>query len=79
MAVCDLNSIPVIRDIVICKSCQKPEYWGEMRWLHAKCVCRDCYKRAYEKEYSEPYKWDDLEGERPTMADYRAQEGTENA
>lgn len=42
-------------EIVICKECKKPEYWGEMRWLSGRCVCRDCYKANYEQETKEPY------------------------
>ena len=48
-------------EIVICKECKKPEYWGEMRWLSGRCVCRDCYKANYEQETKEPYTWDDLD------------------
>ena len=61
-------------EIVICKECKKPEYWGEMRWLSGRCVCRDCYKANYEQETKEPYTWDDLDGKRPTMNEYREQE-----
>ena len=37
-------------EIVICKECKKPEYWGKMRWLSGRCVCRDCYKANYEQD-----------------------------
>lgn len=60
--------------IVICKRCGKPEYWGEMRWLSGCCVCRNCYMAQYQNEYKEPYKWDDLDGKRPTMEEYNRQE-----
>ena len=60
--------------IVICKECKKPEYWGEMRWLSGRCVCRDCYKANYEQETKEPYTWDDLDGPRPTVEEYNTQE-----
>lgn len=49
--------------VIICKYCGQPEYWGEFRWLSGRMLCRCCYKTAYEKEYNEPYIWDDLEGE----------------
>ena len=58
------------KQIVICKRCKKPEYWGEMRWLSGFCVCRDCYRAQCEQEEGEPYKWNDLDGERPTMEEY---------
>ncbi|MCM1189848.1 MAG: hypothetical protein NC541_11205 [bacterium] len=60
--------------IVICNHCGQPEYWGEMRWLSGRCVCRDCYKADCERETRKPYIWHDLDGERPTMADYQKQE-----
>ena len=60
--------------IVICKECGRPEYWGEMRWLSGRCTCRDCYKNHYLREHGKPYSWNDLDGERPTMEDYNAQE-----
>ena len=33
MSIAQVDTIPVkgTRNIVICKSCKKPEYWGEMR------------------------------------------------
>ena len=55
------------KQIVICKRCKKPEYWGEMRWLSGSCVCRDCYRVQFEQEEGELYRWNDLDGERPTM------------
>lgn len=60
--------------IVICKYCGKPEYYGEMRWLSGKCCCRDCYKADYEDSTGKLYTWDDLDGKRPTMAEYKEQE-----
>lgn len=60
--------------IVLCKRCRNPEYWGEMRWLSGACICRDCYKKQYEEDYGKPYAWDDLDGPRPTVDDYIAQE-----
>ena len=58
------------KQIVICKRCKKPEYWGEMRWLSGFCVCRDCYRAQCEQEEGELYRWNDLDGERPTMEEY---------
>lgn len=60
-------------EIVICKYCGRPEYWGEMRWLSGKCCCRDCYKEDYEKT-GKVYIWSDLDGKRPSMDEYKAQE-----
>lgn len=60
--------------IVLCKHCNQPEYWGEMRWLNGKCSCRRCFKSDYENARKEPYKWDDLDGKRPTMKEYLEQE-----
>ena len=66
--------------IVICKSCGRPEYWGKMRWWDGVCMCRDCYRDLWEKRnHGVPYRWDDLDGERPTKEEYEAQEGVENA
>lgn len=61
--------------IIICRHCGKPEYWGEMRWLSGWCCCRSCYKAKYQDERHEPYKWNDLDGERPGMEDYIKQKG----
>lgn len=60
--------------IVICKSCHRPEYWGQMRWLNGKCICRDCYRSEWESMRGEQYRWNDLDGNRPTMQDYNKQE-----
>ena len=56
-----------MKRIVICKHCEMPEYYGEMRWLSGICYCRNCYKGQYERERHEIYKCDDLDGKRPTM------------
>ena len=60
-------------EVVICKHCGKPEYYGQMRWLNGTESCRDCYKEQYEAVYREHYRWDDLDGVRPTANDYRLQ------
>jgi len=51
--------------VIKCKYCNQLEYWGEFRWLSGKMLCRACYKKAYEIEYKEPYRWHDLDGARP--------------
>jgi hypothetical protein len=61
-------------EIVICKSCGRPEYWGEMRWLSGRSMCRSCYKADFEAQTRKLYTWDDLDGKRPTKAEYEAQE-----
>lgn len=63
-----------IEQILICISCGKPEYYGEMRWLYGRCMCRDCYRADYEEKRQKIYKWDDLDGKRPTVKEYREQE-----
>ena len=48
-----------------------------MRWISNPCiyrVCRWCYKANYEQETKKPYAWDDLDGKRPTIDEYREQE-----
>ena len=63
-----------MKRIVICKYCGRPEYYGKMRWLSGKCTCRDCYRNHYEVKRGKPYTWDDLDGPRPTMDQYKEQE-----
>lgn len=82
MSLCNIGSVPVVgsgkRDkIVICKRCEKPEYWGEMRWLSGECTCRNCYREKWEKETGKVYMWDDLDGPRPTEEEYNIQEKEE--
>lgn len=67
-----------MNEIVICRHCNRPEFYGEMRWLSGICSCRDCYKAQYERENHMRYIWSDLDGARPTFADYYKQEGTTN-
>lgn len=62
-----------MKEIIICKHCGKPEYYGEMRWLNGFCGCRDCYKERYHEVYGEHYKWSDLDGKKPTIEDYNEQ------
>ena len=66
-----------MKKIVICKHCDKPEYFGEMRWLNGRQECRSCYKSHYEEISKKLYTWNDLDGPRPTWADYAKQEGPE--
>ena len=61
-------------EIVICKHCNQPEYWGDMRWNNGRCMCRDCYREDYERAHRQNYKWGDLDGKRPTMNEYLDQE-----
>lgn len=58
-----------MKEVVTCNCCGKPEFYGEMRWLSGKCMCRNCYKKAYEREYKKLYTWTDLNGPRPTFAE----------
>ena len=58
--------------IVLCRHCGKPEYYGKMRWLSGRCLCRDCYRERYEEAHGR-YIWDDLDGRRPTMEEYKNQ------
>jgi hypothetical protein len=37
-----------------------------MRWLNGRCECRSCYKSHYEEVHKELYRWNDLDGPRPT-------------
>lgn len=61
-------------EIVICKHCGKSEYCGAMRWLSGRCACRNCYRSFWEDQNHERYIWDDLDGPRPTMEEYKEQE-----
>lgn len=61
-------------EIVICKYCGHPEYYGKMRWLNGKCECRQCYRHHYEEVHGEIYRWDDLSGKVPSMMEYDTQE-----
>ena len=63
-----------MKRIVICRHGGKPEYYSEMRWLSGICSCRNCYKGQYERENHEIYIWKDLDGKRPTLEEYYAQE-----
>lgn len=69
-----MNNRDDMKRIVICKYCNKPEFYGRMMWLSGKCCCRACYKADYEKETGKPYKWSDLDGPVPTWDQYRKQE-----
>ena len=62
------------KEIVICKHCGKPEYWGAMRWLSGRCACRNCYRSFWEDQNHKRYTWDDLDGPRPTFEEYKEQE-----
>jgi len=47
-------------EIVICRHCGNPEYYGEMRNLNGKQECRVCYKHHWEETNHKQYIWDDL-------------------
>lgn len=66
-----------MKRIILCKYCNKPEYYGEYRWLSGKMLCRDCYKAHWEDVNHELYRWSDLNGDRPSMKDYEQQEERE--
>lgn len=59
----------LMKKAILCKYCSRPEYYGEMRWLNGKCMCRKCYKAEYESFYRKPYCWDDLDGKRPDISE----------
>lgn len=60
-----LASDDEMRRVFRCKYCNRPEYYGEFRWLSGKALCRSCYKAEYEDVNKTLYIWDDLDGERP--------------
>lgn len=51
--------------VVRCNQCGKPEYWGSIRWLSGRNMCRRCYKADYEDRTGKVYEWDDLDGPFP--------------
>lgn len=61
--------------IVICKHCNRLEYYGDMRWLSGTSMCRRCYKSRWEQENKDLYVWDDLDGPVPTISDLQKQLG----
>lgn len=63
-----------MKRIVICKYCGNPEYYGDMHWLSGRYSCRNCYKEQWQGENHKLYAWGDLDGERPTMEEYKMQE-----
>lgn len=64
-------------EIVICKHCGKPEYWGVMRRLSDWYACRKCYLSLREGQNHKRYTRDDLDGPRQTMEEYKEQEARE--
>lgn len=60
--------------IVKCRHCDGYEYFGEMRWLNGRCACRSCYKGHREELDRRLYDYTDLDGPKPTEADFLAQE-----
>lgn len=63
-----------MHEIVICKHCGKPEYYGDMHWLSGWCGCRSCYKANWETTNHRLYEWHDLDGPVPTVEEYNTQE-----
>lgn len=67
--------VPTIR---LCPCCINPEYVTQLRMLHGKWLCRDCYKREYEATYGKQSKdfWVQygLDEARPTVQQYKEQE-----
>lgn len=66
------------KNIVLCKECSHPEYWGEIHWLSGRCMCRDCYRKQYEDETGKLYAWKDLDGKRPSIEEYNQQEAAKD-
>lgn len=60
--------------ITLCVGCGQPEYYGALRWICGRVLCRSCYKTAWEEYMERPYPADDLDGNRPTMEQYERQE-----
>lgn len=68
----------MMKRVIECKYCGQPEYYGEFRWISGHMLCRNCYKAHYEKTYKEPYRWDDLDGDRPKKVDEDHMSPSEN-
>jgi len=49
-------------EIVICRDCKQPEYYGMMHWLSGHTVCRKCIYEIWKKQSN--YKW------KPSATDY---------
>ena len=62
-----------MKEIILCKHCGEPEYYGEMRWLNGFCGCRNCYKHKWQDTNHRLYTWTDLDGRRPTVEEYNLQ------
>jgi hypothetical protein len=63
-----------MKHIVRCRHCSRVEYYGKMRYLNGRCECRSCYKHHYEEVNRSQYRWDDLDGPRPTELEFFEQE-----
>jgi len=68
------SHIEFMQEIQICKHCGKPEFVGDMHGLNGVCSCRSCYKAQWQDVNHKLYIGTDLDGPRPTMEDYKAQE-----
>ncbi len=54
-----------LKNVVTCNKCNQLEYYLEMRWFNGHEMCRSCYRKTWERETGETYRWDDLDGEVP--------------
>ena len=68
------KKVMVEQEIVLCKLCSKPDYAAELRSVFGGPVCRDCYRNIFEDLVRDFYRGNDLDGPRPTMEEYEAQQ-----
>ncbi|MBP5430802.1 hypothetical protein [Ruminococcus sp.] len=45
----------MLNELANCKICGKTVFWGELIWLHGRCMCPKCYEEAKEKERNDDY------------------------
>ena len=50
-----LNKDDEMLNIVTCRECKKPEYYGMMHWLSGHTLCRRCIYELWSKQSD--YKW----------------------
>lgn len=64
-------NIAEMEEIVICKHCGDPEYYGDMISLSGKTMCRKCYRKLFQELYnSTPF---EIPNNTPTVAQYKHQ------
>lgn len=68
------NGMNEEQEIVLCRLCKKPEYAAELRRLSGGPVCRTCFRNIFEDMVQDYYHKNDLDGPRPTMEEYEAQQ-----